>query len=165
MLEMVILLPDYQKLARRAAPGTAVPVLLVGFKPQSGPTNEFHTRTSTDRIVPPTLAAAVADPSTGVIPVAKSGRNPYGTFVFVGRGPTSDVVLRDQSVSKSHAWFEEEQGAWFVRDNRSRNGTLVDGRRLPPNERVLVTSGAQITFGGYPAYFLEPAALERVLAG
>ena len=160
----VLLLSEYRQLAQRGSPFD-VPVLVVGFRPQPAPVTEFHTRTSPDRVVPPPLAVAMTEASTAIIPLTKSGRNPYGTFVFVGRGSTSDVVLRDQSVSKSHAWFEQDQGAWFVRDNRSRNGTLVDARRLPATERVLVTSGAQITFGAFPAYFLEPGALEKVLAG
>ena len=160
----VLLLSEYRQLAQRGAPFD-VPVLVVGFRPQPAPVTEFHTRTSPDRVVPPPLAVAVTEASTAIIPLTKSGRNPYGTFVFVGRGSTSDVVLRDQSVSKSHAWFEQDQGAWFVRDNRSRNGTLVDARRLPATERVLVTSGAQITFGAFAAYFLEPGALDKVLAG
>jgi pSer/pThr/pTyr-binding forkhead associated (FHA) protein len=91
-----------------------------------------------------------------VVPIVKGARNPYGDFVFVGRGSTSDIILADASVSKSHAAFQLEGGKWFLKDNRARNGTFVNGRRLEPGERVALVSGKAIHFGAYGTYFLEP---------
>jgi pSer/pThr/pTyr-binding forkhead associated (FHA) protein len=106
----------------------------------------------------------VTDPATLVAPIAKGARSPYGDFVFVGRGSTSDIVLSDPSVSKSHAAFQAEGARWFVKDNRARNGTFVDGRRLEPGERVPLVSGVYVSFGAYGAYFLEAAHFMRVVS-
>ena len=99
-----------------------------------------------------------------LVPLVKSSRNPYGAFIFVGRAGTNDVVFKHPSLSKSHAVFEAlEGGPWHLRDNGSRNGTHLDGVRLTPNEPVDIASGAQVTFGSFPAYFLVTPELDRLL--
>ena len=54
----------------------------------------------------------------------------------------NDIVLLYMSVSSQHCRLDLEEGYWFARDLRSRNGTQVDGvklpidgvrKRLPPN--------------------------------
>jgi hypothetical protein len=50
-----------------------------------------------------------------------------GATVTIGRAPTNDVVVRDDSVSGKHAqlaWFPD---GWVVADVGSRNGTTVNG--------------------------------------
>jgi pSer/pThr/pTyr-binding forkhead associated (FHA) protein len=111
--------------------------------------------------VPP-LLAVVADAATVVAPVAKRPANPYGDFVFVGRASTSDVVLDDPSVSMSHAALRREAGdppRWSLKDNRSHNGTHLDGERLDAGAWVPLRSGAQVTFGGVAAYFVDEEQL------
>ncbi len=100
-----------------------------------------------------------------VAPLVKAGRNPYANFIFVGRASTSDIVLRDASVSKSHAVFEAGTGTdgWRLRDNGSHNGTFVDGRRLAGKTPVSIASGSAVLFGAYPAYVLMPDDLRRIL--
>jgi len=156
---------EYRHLARGGMPPSIdVPVLLVGFARGSDSVRQFRTQTQDGERFGglPSLAAVVVDPATLVVPVAKGARNPYGDFIFVGRGSTSDIVLPDPSVSKSHAVFQLEHGRWYLRDNRARNGTFVDARRLDAGERVALATGAQLAFGAYGAYFLEPAHFARL---
>jgi predicted component of type VI protein secretion system len=47
----------------------------------------------------------------------------------LGRSPECDIVLRDPSVSRRHAHFEEVQGRWSLVDDGSRNGISVNGQR------------------------------------
>jgi pSer/pThr/pTyr-binding forkhead associated (FHA) protein len=83
----------------------------------------------------------------------------------VGRASTCDVILRDASVSKTHAVFERDgEALWRLRDNRSHNGTWVNYARLTPNARIPVASGDAILFGAYPAYLVSPDELRRLLA-
>lgn len=57
------------------------------------------------------------------------------------------VVLSDSSVSRMHARFADAGEGICVQDLNSRNGTLVNGRKLAPNESVQLAQGDLIQFG------------------
>ena len=143
-----------------------VPALIIGFNDTSrAAAGEYHTSTRQGGVLLGPVTEALLDDGVTLAPLAKSGRNPYENFIFVGRASTCDVILRDASVSKSHAVFERDTatGVWCLRDNRSHNGTWVDGQRLEPKARVTVSSGLAIVFGAYPAYLIMPGDLRRIL--
>lgn len=50
--------------------------------------------------------------------------------VVLGREPPSDLVLPVTAVSRTHAELTWERGAYIIRDLGSRNGVLVNGRRV-----------------------------------
>lgn len=52
----------------------------------------------------------------------------------VGRDATSDVHLKDASVSRQHAVLEVRGASWVVMDLNSGNGTRVDGQRIQEAE-------------------------------
>jgi hypothetical protein len=142
-----------------------VPVLLVGLGDGASSSNEFRTASHAAAFQVPTIANALAGDSAGLVPLAKSDRNPYQNFIFVGRAATCDVILRDSTVSKSHAVFERDDatGAWTLRDNRSHNGTWVDEERIRGGARVTVRGGAVLVFGAYPTYLIMPDELRALL--
>lgn len=147
-----------------------VPVLLVGLdRAARAAATEFGTATrDAGRSLPP-LEDVLLD-ETFVVPLVKSGRNPHENLVFVGRASTSDVVLRDPSVSKTHAVLEHDPAAaphagWRIRDDGSHNGTWVNGRPLTPREAVPLSGGDAIVLGAYPVYLILPDALRRILSG
>jgi pSer/pThr/pTyr-binding forkhead associated (FHA) protein len=144
-----------------------VPVLVVGMRGGvRAPAADYRTSTHEGTPTFPTVNEALLDRGVYLAPLAKSDRNPYQNFVFVGRASTCDVILRDASVSKTHAVFERDaqQPVWKIRDNRSHNGTWVNRARLQPEARIPVASGDSIVFGAYPAYLLLPDELRRILA-
>lgn len=57
------------------------------------------------------------------------------------------LLLSDRSVSRMHARMEASEEGICVRDLNSRNGTLVNERKLSPNESVLLKDGDEIRFG------------------
>jgi ABC transport system ATP-binding/permease protein len=63
----------------------------------------------------------------------------------VGRSERNEVVLRDESVSSSHATLLLKGNTWYIVDLRSANGTFVDGYRVA-GERVL-PSGCSLRLG------------------
>ena len=67
-----------------------------------------------------------------------------GQSLIVGRGHPSDLVLPDESLSRQHAGFELIEGALWVEDLGSTNGTRVDGELF---ERLLVKPEAELTLG------------------
>ena len=62
----------------------------------------------------------------------------------IGRGPGNDLVLASFAVSRRHAEVVDIGGRLVLRDLGSRNGIVVDGRRV--NEVALVY-GLRVTIG------------------
>ena len=64
----------------------------------------------------------------------------------IGRREGCDIILKSGNVSGHHCLLEVDEGYWFIRDLRSRNGIKVDGKRiaqgvrkrLDPNCKVIV---------------------------
>jgi adenylate cyclase len=55
--------------------------------------------------------------------------------VHIGRREDCDIVLNFGNVSGHHARLTFEDGQWYILDLRSRNGIIVDGRRIPYGPR------------------------------
>jgi hypothetical protein len=53
-----------------------------------------------------------------------------GPVMHIGRGFAVDLRLEDQSVSRRHAIIVERGGETRILDDRSANGTFVNGRRV-----------------------------------
>jgi signal transduction histidine kinase len=64
--------------------------------------------------------------------------------VGLGRGVTNAVQLHDTEVSRSHCRFSFRDGIYSITDNRSANGTLVNGREVTTCQLV---SGDHIQVG------------------
>jgi hypothetical protein len=62
----------------------------------------------------------------------------------VGRDPHVDVVVNDSSVSRKHAVIERASDSWIVADQKSANGTWIDGQRII---KAILKPGQQIRFG------------------
>lgn len=58
-----------------------------------------------------------------VIPLLK-------THLLVGRRESCDIVLRFSNVSAHHCELNLQDGYWFIKDLKSRNGTKVNGIRI-----------------------------------
>lgn len=57
------------------------------------------------------------------------------------------IVLTDHSVSRMHARFESVGNEICVVDLNSRNGTIINGKKLSPNESAALYEGDLIQFG------------------
>ena len=67
-----------------------------------------------------------------VLPLKKT-QDTFPAMITVGRTANNDIVLADVTISKLHAFFQTPQATGLeLCDAGSRNGTFVDGRRLPP---------------------------------
>lgn len=94
-----------------------------------------------------------------VFPVRKTERSLIDRFYSVGQTRNNDVTIRDVSVSKFHAFFQdaEDGTSLTLQDARSTNGTLVDGERVPrqgEGDPVQVRTGALVRFGAVELTFL-----------
>lgn len=99
-----------------------------------------------------------------IVPILKSDRNPFSGQISVGRAKNCDIILRDQTVSKHHAYFRVTgPGAAEIVDMSSQNTTRVNGAPAPPGQPHKVEPGDTITFGGVACLFLDATALYRML--
>jgi pSer/pThr/pTyr-binding forkhead associated (FHA) protein len=73
----------------------------------------------------------------------------------VGRGFAADVRLEDQSVSRRHAILHERPVGTRILDDRSANGTFVNGRRVMEatlqDGDVVVLGRVVLTYRAVPA--------------
>jgi len=65
--------------------------------------------------------------------------------VLIGRSPSCTLVLDDDYSSSRHARIFPQNGAWYVEDLGSTNGTYLEGRRL--DVPVAVQPGEEIRIG------------------
>jgi DNA-binding NtrC family response regulator len=75
--------------------------------------------------------------------------------ITLGRGLDNTIVLPDKCASKQHARIFHDNGRWFICDLDSRNGVLVNGRRV--HDQAELPSGAEIALGDIRFRFMvEP---------
>ena len=74
--------------------------------------------------VPHAVLVAIAGPRTG----ERFEVGPHG--LTIGRTPDNELVLADSGLSRQHARIVFGQGAYWLEDLGSTNGTLVNGTRL-----------------------------------
>lgn len=70
-----------------------------------------------------------------------------GGFLTVGRGENCSVRFDpagERIASKQHAFIEARPEGYFIADNNSTNGTIVNGQRI---QRVQLNAGDNVQFG------------------
>jgi DnaJ-domain-containing protein 1 len=69
------------------------------------------------------------------------------TPALVGREAGADLVVAHSSVSRRHALIERSGDEWQVADQKSANGTWIDGQRVI---RAVLKAGQSLRFGAVP---------------
>lgn len=83
----------------------------------------------------------------------------------VGRAQSCDLVVGERSVSSTHAMIEWVDGSWQLRDLGSRNGTIVDNRRMMAGARAPLVVGSRLQFGNEAAiWVLSEATAPELMA-
>lgn len=77
--------------------------------------------------------------------------------ITVGRDPSSDILLDDSTVSRTHAVFRRINGNYSVIDAGSLNGTYVNRQRVDSQE---LKNGDEIILGKFHlVYFTNKAVI------
>ena len=80
-----------------------------------------------------------------------------GEIFSIGANAGSDLAIADDEyVSGGHAFLRYEQGSLFIFDKASKNGTFVNGSRVPDSGMVL-RPGDQVTLGRSTFAVVMPA--------
>ncbi len=86
---------------------------------------------------------------------------PLGSF-YIGRINGNDMIMPDYAISKRHAIIDIEDGAYYLRDAGSTNGTKINGSRLG-KKRAMLKDKDVIGFARYEFTFLYPKSLYKML--
>lgn len=68
-------------------------------------------------------------------------------FNLIGRSFETDIPIKDETVSRQHLRILKEGDRYFITDLESKNGTLFDGKYLPPGTLMEVIEGMPIAIG------------------
>jgi pSer/pThr/pTyr-binding forkhead associated (FHA) protein len=72
----------------------------------------------------------------------------------IGRAPSSDILLsKDKLTSRRHATIRYEKGDYFLSDERSANGTFVNGHQLEEKTPYKLLNGDRVAIGEYEMIF------------
>jgi pSer/pThr/pTyr-binding forkhead associated (FHA) protein len=74
--------------------------------------------------------------------------------VSIGRAPSSDILLsKDKLTSRNHATILYESGEYVLVDERSANGTFVNGQQLEEKTSYKLRDGDHVGIGEYELIF------------
>jgi len=65
--------------------------------------------------------------------------------ILIGKSDSSDIILKDPSVSSKHAQISLENNKWILKDLSSTNGTFLNGQQI--SEPITLKKGDLIQFG------------------
>jgi FHA domain-containing protein len=92
-------------------------------------------RTESELAARPALAYLIVQRSHPAGPRVGE-RLPLRAASTIGRDAGNDVVINDEAASARHALIELSDGSWWVEDQGSTNGTLLNGAKLGRRERI-----------------------------
>ncbi len=76
----------------------------------------------------------------------------------VGRAPDCDIVLDDRFASRVHASITRRENAFIVEDAGSKNGVMLNNKRLGEGTKGILADGVVVTFAQTRFKFEDPAA-------
>jgi hypothetical protein len=109
--------------------------------------------------------AIAALPSRSAMLLVRSGPTAGARYLLdtdvttVGRHPEADIFFDDVTVSRRHAELNRSGTVFELVDQRSLNGTYVNGERV---DRAVLTDGAELRIGKFRLnFFASPADREH----
>lgn len=115
------------------------------------------------------LAAIESLPTGSALLIVRSGPTAGARYLLdtdvqtVGRHPEADIFFDDVTVSRRHAEVTRDRTRFEIVDQRSLNGTYVDGERV---DRAALVNGAEVRIGKFRLnFFVSPADLPRSADG
>lgn len=125
-------------------------------------------RPSQEPIIAPTLShggprttPGEGDPVAFAVKKGKAAHFAMG--VTFGRTENNDVVLRHDQVSRFHAYLTRVGAGHALVDAESKNGTYVEGVRLPPKRPTPLPEECLLNFGQLGVRYYSAAAFVRYL--
>ena len=77
-----------------------------------------------------------------------------GTAFVMGRGAECELHSGCDTVSDTHCRFDSFGSIWAIKDEASKNGTFLNGRRMGPSEQSPLKFGTKLMLGDAQFLFL-----------
>lgn len=113
---------------------------------------------------PAEMEAIEALPSGSALLLVRSGPTAGARYLLdtdvtsVGRHPEADIFFDDVTVSRRHAEITRSGRSFELVDQRSLNGTYVNGERA---DRAVLGNGTEVRVGKFRlTFFVSPADLD-----
>ena len=92
--------------------------------------------------------------------------NAFSMGITVGRTENNDIVLEDNSVSRFHAYFQQDSNqGWKLFDADSSLGTWVGPLKLVPKRPHPLPEMARLRFGNLELFYFMPDRFFEYLQG
>jgi hypothetical protein len=111
------------------------------------------------------LEAIEALPTRSALLIVRSGPTTGARYLLdtdvatVGRHPEADIFFDDVTVSRRHSEITRHGAQFEIVDQRSLNGTYVNGERV---DRSPLANGAEVRIGKFRLnFFVSPADLTQ----
>jgi hypothetical protein len=124
-------------------------------KPQQGTTATYMIDEATGELRPVDVESVAS--GGGALVIRSGGGRTGQSFplrgerMLIGRTPEADVFLDDVTVSRDHASLVHRQGAWYLDDSGSLNGTYVNRERIDTHK---LSDGDELQVGKYKLTYL-----------
>ena len=88
-----------------------------------------------------------------------------GYRITIGRDPSCNIVLDHVSISRVHAYVEERNGKYYIADNGSTNGVLLNGKKLlgrkelKEKDIILITNSKLVFTAGSIVYCMAKSGI------
>ncbi len=109
------------------------------------------------------MSAIEALPSSAALFIVRSGPFAGARYLLdtdvttIGRHPDADIFFDDVTVSRRHAEVTRRGTAFQIADQRSLNGTYVNGERV---DRADLVNGTEVRIGKFRlTFFVSPSDL------
>jgi len=98
--------------------------------------------------------------ATSMLKILRPGRPPEAPpgSIKIGRSTDNDIVINDVLASRHHATLVPTPSGTEIRDNRSINGTFVNGARV---ESAILHEGDTVTIGNVDLVFHDGTLIRR----
>mgnify|MGYP003407503408 CR=1 FL=1 len=120
-------------------------------------------------LTPAERDSIAALPSASALFLVRSGPTAGARYLLdtdvttVGRHPEADIFFDDVTVSRRHAEITRQGTAFELVDQRSLNGTYVDGERA---DRAALRNGSEVRVGKFRLnFFVSPSDLPQATDG
>lgn len=95
--------------------------------------------------------------------VKRTGADTPPDRFTIGRTKDNDMNMKDMAISKVHAAIRISNGAFYIEDRGSTNGSRLNGQRIKDKPEKLHDKDI-ISLGNYGFTFITPASLNKMLS-
>ena len=126
-----------------------------GEQPAPDPTPQPAAQTMVYRVSEQVAVVAPPPPPPALVTLTLGGstKSFSKSRVVLGRSREADIRVSDESISRRHAEIREEDGAYWIVDLGSMNGTKLNGKRV---DRAQLSDGDAIMLGATEVVFGLP---------